>query len=311
MNYRPLGNTGLRVSEIGFGSWQLGNRKDWNSPTETAPEALVLQALDAGCNFFDTAPNYGGGESEAALGRALRGRRHEAVIATKFGHHADGTTDFSLARMRASLEHSLRKLGTDHLDVVLLHNPPGDILANQSGHFDELEKLKAAGMIRAYGASIDSSADILTALENTHSQVLEVLINVFRQEPLVALPRIRERQAGLIIKVPLDSGWLSGKYSHESTFSGVRDRWSPETIRRRAALVAKLGFATADGSTLPQAALRFLLRIPEVSTVIPGMKDAPQLRENLSASDQTMPDAVFQRLRDFWRHKLADHELPW
>ena len=119
MNYRNLGNTGIKVPEIGFGAWQLGNTKDWAGQDEKESVKLVQEALEKGCNFFDTAPGYGGGKSEEILGIALKGKREQAVISSKFGHHPDGT-DFSKDKIRMSLERSLKKLGTDYLDVLLL-----------------------------------------------------------------------------------------------------------------------------------------------------------------------------------------------
>lgn len=310
MKMRNLGRTGLIVSEVGFGAWQLGNTRDWSAMSQEDAIHLVHRALDLGCQFFDTAPNYGGGASQQLLGKALRGVREQVVLNTKFGHHADGT-DFSPKRLRPSVEASLQALQTDHLDGILLHNPPSEQLNGGHPIYQELERLKAEGKIRYYGASVDSSREMLEVIRTTKSQVLEVLFNAFHQEPAAAFSEAQARGVGLVVKVPLDSGWLSGKYHAASSFEGIRHRWSKEVIARRADLLDHLRFITEDGSSMTQAALRFVLGFPQVSTAIPGPRNEAQLRENLSASDRPMPEHVFQRVIAFWKQHLEEDPLPW
>jgi len=310
MKRRELGSTGIQVSEVGFGAWQLGNARDWSAMTTEEAIGLVHQAVELGCNFFDTAPNYGGGASQQILGQALRGRRDQVVLNTKFGHHADGT-DFSPQRLRPSVEASLRALQTDFLDGVLLHNPPAEYLEGTHPIYLELESLKAEGKIRYYGASVDASRDMLTVIRTTQSQVLEVLFNALHQETAAAFVEAEQRGVGLVVKVPLDSGWLSGKYSAGSHFEGIRNRWSQEVIARRSDLIKDLSFLTEGGASMTQAALAFILGFPEVSTVIPGAKSEAQLRENLSASERPLADAVQRRVIAFWEQHLKDSPLPW
>lgn len=310
MQKRPLGRTGIDVTEVGFGAWQLSNARDWSAMTSEEAVRLVHRALELGCNFFDTAPNYGGGTSQTILGRALRGKRDQVVLNTKFGHHADGT-DYSPARLRPSVEASLQALQTDHLDGVLLHNPPEEFLNGAHPIYPELERLKAEGKIRYYGSSVDSSRDMLEVIRTTKSQVLEVLFNVFHQETAAAFAEAQQRGVGLVIKVPLDSGWLSGKYTAESRFEGIRSRWSPAVIQRRAELLSQLRFLTEDGRSMTQAALAFILGFPEVSTVIPGPMNEGQLRENFSASGHPLSEDVFRRVIAFWEQHLQQNPLPW
>jgi len=196
MPYRQLGRTGLRVSPIGFGAWQLANPL-WGGPDEAESERLVHAALAAGINFFDTAPGYGDGASERVLGRALRGRRDAATIATKFGHTGVGEKDFSVTRLRPALEESLRRLATDRVDVLLLHNPPPSLLDGQQAPelFAELAALQQEGKVRAYGASVDWSAELHTLAQTTRSGAAEVLFNAFHQEPGAAFDAAA--QAGL------------------------------------------------------------------------------------------------------------------
>jgi aryl-alcohol dehydrogenase-like predicted oxidoreductase len=311
MQKRTLGSTGIEVPVVGFGAWQLGNARDFGAMSEADAARLVHAAIDAGCNYFDTAPNYGLATSETLLGKALEGRRAKVVISSKCGHQSDGRTDYAAERIAESVEGSLRRLKTDFLDVLLLHNPPFEVLNGQSPHFDVFRKLRDQGKIRAYGASLDWAKEVRELVSTTDSQVIEILLNVFHQDPVQTFDLIREKQVGLIVKVPLDSGWLAGRYTAASRFGGVRTRWSPEVIRRRLDLVERVRFMTEDGSSMVQAALRFLLAWPEVSTVIPGVRNMDQLRENLSAADRAMPTETVARLRALWKEELKDNPLPW
>jgi len=312
MLYRPFGRSGLRVSAIGFGAWQLNNPL-WGGPDEAGSVRLVQAALDGGCNFFDTAPGYGDGASESLLGRALRGRRDAAVICTKFGHTAEGNNDFSAGSLRPALEDSLRRLRTGHVDVLLLHNPPADRLAGaQAGDlYAELAALQAEGKLRVFGASVDWADDLRTLCRTTPGGAAEVLFNAFHQEPRRAFAEAAAGGLGLIAKVPLDSGWLSGKYDEHSRFDGIRDRWTPDVVARRATLVRAMRALLPPGLSLAQAALRFVLAHPEISTVIPGAKDHTQLEANLAAASEPLAPEVVAAIHDLWRREIAANPLPW
>lgn len=311
MNRRKYGKTGKSVSEIGFGAWQLGNKLDWEAMEDSEAVSLVHEALERGMNFFDTAPNYGRGASETLLGSALSGRRSEAVINTKFGHGADGSTDYSADGIRTSIEGSLQRLRTDYVDSVLIHNPPFEVLDGKYGHYSELDKLKAEGKILAYGVSVDSVPEMLEVIRNTEIGVMEVMFNIFYQETAEAFKLAHEKNIAIIVKVPLDSGWLSGKYGSHSTFEGVRSRWSPEVIAKRASLVDKIRFITNDNTSMTMAALRFILAYPEVTTVIPGVRSSAQLIENISASDEKMPPEHVKRLQERWEQEIRGQQLGW
>lgn len=311
MNRRPYGGTGKTVSEIGFGAWQLGNGLDWEAMSDGTAIALVREAMDRGVNFFDTAPGYGRGRSEELLGQALKGRRHEAVINTKFGHWADGTTDYSASRIRESVESSLRRLNTDYVDSVIVHNPPFDALDGKQGHYEAFEALKQEGKILSYGASVDSSAEMMELLDKTNAGTIETMFNAFYQETAAAFRKAKEKNVALIVKIPLDSGWLSGKYGAGSTFEGVRKRWTPDVIRKRGELVERIKFATDADTTMTVAALRFILAHPEVTTVIPGVRNVAQLIENASASDKPMPEAHVLALRKLWDEEIKHMNLGW
>jgi len=312
MEQRILGKSGIAVGVIGFGAWQLNNEL-WDGPDERTSIRLVQTALAAGCNFFDVAPGYGDGAGETLLGQALRGRRHESVICTKFGHGSQDGEDFSIAGLRASLEGSLRRLQTDYVDVLLLHNPPPALLdgSEAADLYAQLEELQRSGRLRAFGASIDFARDLRRLAETTHSQAAEVLFNAFLQDTRLAFRTARDSGLGLIAKVPLDSGWLSGKYNQQSRFDGIRDRWTKADITRRAALVEKLRELLPEGLPLAQAALRFILSHEEITTVIPGVKSANQLEANLATAAEPLPAESVTAIHQLWEDEIADCPLPW
>jgi aryl-alcohol dehydrogenase-like predicted oxidoreductase len=307
VNRRALGATGIEVGEVGLGCWQLDN-PTWNGPDEEESLAIVEEALRLGVNLFDTAPGYGSGRSEELVGLALEGRRDEVVLVTKFGRSAAGETDFSAARVEPALAESLTRLRTDRVDVFLLHNPPAELLDGSADVFRELERLKGGGAIRAYGVSLDWAAELDRVLETTGSTVVEVLLNAFHQEPLPACERALARGVGVLAKVPLGSGWLTGKYRAHSTFEGVRSRWTRDEIARRAELVERFEALLPDGVTPAEGALGFLLAQQCVSSVIPGAKSVEQLRANAPAAPP--PEAV-AAIRDLWREEIESAPLPW
>jgi aryl-alcohol dehydrogenase-like predicted oxidoreductase len=311
MKKRPLGNTGMQVSEIGLGAWQLAN-PDWGVSDREEALRIVQKSLEAGCNFFDTAPGYGGGRSEELLGHGLRSVRKDVILCTKFGHTAEGKTDFNTAAIRPALEASMKRLQTDYLDIVLMHNPPREIMDGRlASQYEEFEKLKAEGIIRAYGVSLDWRAELELVLDTTKSQAAEVFFNALYQETLPAYPKAQAQGMGLIIKVPLDSGWLSGKYRANHKFDGVRDRWSPEVLARRSDLVEKFAALIPDDRSMAHAALQFVLAQPQVSTVIPGAKSVAQALDNFAAAENQLSPETIQSMRDLWTNEIESNPLPW
>jgi aryl-alcohol dehydrogenase-like predicted oxidoreductase len=311
MNLRPFGNTGMNVSEIGLGTWQLAN-PDWGVADRQEALRVIQKSLEAGCNFFDTAPGYGGGRSEELLGEGLKSVRRDIVICTKFGHTAEGTTDFSMNAIRPSIEASLRRLQTDYLDIVLMHNPPRELMDGQvASHYEEFEKLKAEGKLRAYGVSLDWRADLETVVDTTQSQAAEVFFNALYQEPLPAFQKAYERGVGIIVKVPLDSGWLSGRYRKGHSFADIRKRWPPEVVARRSELVEQFARLVPAGTSMAHAALQFILAHPQVSTVIPGAKSVEQALDNFAATEQQLSPEVVQSMYQLWQREIMSDPLPW
>jgi aryl-alcohol dehydrogenase-like predicted oxidoreductase len=313
MRRRKLGKTGLDVSEVSFGAWQLGNADDWEAMDDATAHALVAAALNHGVNLFDTAPNYAATNSERILGEALVGKRDQVVLVSKFGHRPEGPKDFSVGWFHESLAASLKRLRTDYLDVLLLHNPPASMYQGTDPLWDELKKAKDAGRIRHYGASLDFADEIESCLENTDSEVLEIFFNILHQDVRRAFPLVREKGTGLIAKIPLDSGWLTGRFDADSRFSGIRARWSREQVARRAELVGRLDWLTADGSPLAHKALAYVLSYEEVGCAIPGIRNLDQLISNLDAVGQSLTEEERSRLELFW-DEFTDRGtdlLPW
>ncbi|HJS19732.1 MAG TPA: aldo/keto reductase [Anaerolineales bacterium] len=313
MNLRPFGNTGMNVSEVGLGAWQLAN-PDWGIDDKNEALEIVQKSLEAGCNFFDTAPGYGGGRSEELLGQGLKSVRQDVILCTKFSHYSeDSGRDFDPKNVRPVLEGSFRRLQTDYMDILLLHNPPRELMDGKvsADLYAELENLKSEGRIREYGVSLDWRVELENVLDTTKSKAAEVFFNALYQEMLPAFPKAQEQGMGLIVKVPLDSGWLSGRYRNGHRFEDVRSRWSPEVLARRSDLVEKFAALVPDGISLAHAALQFVLAQPEVSTVIPGAKTVEQALANFAAADKQLSPNVVQSMRDLWTSEIESDPLPW
>ena len=313
MNRRQLGSTGLEVSEIGYGAWQLCNTESWGGMDEQTALRLIDEAVDRGINLFDTAPNYADTKSERILGKSLESKRDSVVLVSKFGHTPEGPKVFTVDWFWKSLEASLGRLRTDYLDVLLLHNPPGDMYAGTDPVWAALEEARVQGKIRHYGASLDLAAEVRDCLSNTSSEVLEVLFNVFHQDVRHSFDTVRQHGAGIVAKVPLDSGWLTGRFDANSRFQGIRVRWSEEEIAQRAKLVSEIGWLVQDDAELAHKAIAYLLSYDEVSCVIPGIRTQQQLESNLLAADcRLLPDEV-SKLEEFWEQltENGSNLLPW
>ena len=311
MNYRNFLDPSVQASEIGLGAWQLGNAKDWSPMADEDAIQLVQTAYQEGCTFFDTAPGYGQGKSEKLLGQALASIRSSVLINTKVGHRADGQTDFTASGIEQSIQESLNRLQTSYLDSVLLHNPPSEFLSSDHIAMKTLANLQGQGVLRGYGASVDTYQDMLLLLKHSEATVIEVLFNIFHQETKDAFQLAMQKGVKLIVKVPLDSGWLSGKYDRHSQFTGIRTRWSKEIIERRAMLVDKIRYLTDHHGSLTLAALRFLLAHQAVTTVIPGTASLAAWRENAKACDQIMPQHEVLQLYAFYENEIKNNPLPW
>ena len=313
MKLRPFGNTGMTVSEIGLGAWQLAN-PDWGIDDKREALRIIQKSLEAGCNFFDTAPGYGSGRSEELLGEGLKSVRRDVILCTKFSHYGeDGTRDFEARNIRPVLEGSLRALQTDYVDILLLHNPPRELMDGRVAPelYEEMEKLKSEGKIREYGVSLDWREEVDLVVDTTESKALEVFFNALYQEPLPAFQKASENGVGIIVKVPLDSGWLSGRYRKGHSFDDIRKRWPPEVVTRRSELVEQFARLVPEGTSMAHAALQFVLAQPQVSTVIPGAKTVEQALDNFAAAEKQLSPEVVQSMVQLWEREIMSDPLPW
>ena len=312
MKYNNYIKASPKVSEVGFGAWQLGKSSDWATMSEKEAVALVHKALELGINYFDTAPNYGYGSSEERLGIALSETdRSKIVINTKFGHDADGKTNFEADNIRKSLEGSLRRLKTDYLDSIILHNPPFSYLdGNNNEHYEIFERLKEEGKIKAYGASLDTYEEMQKFMSTTKCEVIEAFFNIFHQDAGKAFSMAKEKGVSIVVKIPLDSGWLSGKYTADSKFDDIRKRWSSEDIKTRASLVDKVKELLEDDE-ISQTAIAFCLAYDAVSTVIPGNKNINQLTKNVESVKKPISDGLLKKLENLYSQEIEKLRIPW
>jgi len=299
MKYRELGRTGWKVSEISFGAWAIGGA--WGDVDDKESLAALHAALDGGVNFFDTADVYGDGRSERLLAKLKKERKENFYIATKAGRRLPQQTPegYNHANLTAFIERSLRNLDTDTIDLLQLHCPPIAVLYMPEV-FGVLDDMVKAGKLRHYGVSVEKVEEALKAIEFPGVQTIQLIFNIFRQRPAELLfPEAQRRRVGILARVPLASGMLSGKITRESkfakddhrnfnrhgeafdrgeTFSGVDFETGLRAVEQLRPLVPK-------GATPAQLALRWILEFPAVTCAIPGAKRPAQVAENLAASD--------------------------
>jgi aryl-alcohol dehydrogenase-like predicted oxidoreductase len=301
---RQLGTAGFAVSEIGFGGWAIG--ADWGAPVPEAQALAALRtALDEGMTFIDTADIYGMGRSEKLIGQILTERGGRAVdgsplrVGTKMGRFPGWSP--ALADVRAAAERSCINLGVSTLDLVQLHCIDIAFL-HQGEVINSLEQLRSEGLIRAYGVSVETIEEARWCLENTGAAALQVIFNLFRQRVVRdLLPYAAKAGVGLIARVPLASGLLSGRWSAHQTFDpldhrhfnangehfNVGETFAGVPLAEGIALAAEMSSVlggSPDGTTLGPLALRWILDHPAISSVIPGIKTSAQATENARAS---------------------------
>ncbi len=321
METRTLGRTRRPVSVVGLGCWQLG--ADWGEVSEADALTVLHAAVDAGVTFLDTADVYGDGRSERLIGRFLT-ERPEVTVATKMGRRADphAAGAYTLEAFRGWTDRSRTNLGVDTLDLVQLHCPPTPVFADDRV-FDALDTLVAEGRVASYGVSVETCAEALRAIARPGVATVQIILNVFRRKPLEqVLPAAVAAGVGIIARVPLASGLLSGRYDantrfaaddHRSynrhgeafdvgeTFSGVPFEVGVAAARQVAAL-------TPPGATTAQLALRWIVDQPGVSSVIPGARNAAQARANAAAADlPPLGEDVLDRLRQVYDRDVREH----
>ena len=297
METRALGRTGRSV---GLGCWQLGG--DWGEVDDEAARAVLDAALDAGVTFLDTADVYGDGRSETFVGKVLAERGREGItVATKMGRRADPhvADAYTLDAFRRWNDRSRANLGVDTIDLVQLHCPPTDVYRRERT-YDDLDTLVAEGRIAAYGVSVETVEEALLAIARPHVATVQIILNVFRRKPLEeVLPAAREAGVGIIARVPLASGLLSGKYDEHTTFAAsdhrtynrkgeafdVGETFAGVPFEVGVVAAREVASFTPAGATTAQLALRWIIDQPGVSVVIPGARSPEQARGNAEAAE--------------------------
>jgi aryl-alcohol dehydrogenase-like predicted oxidoreductase len=328
MDTRTLGRTGRTVSVIGLGTWQLG--ADWGDVTEADAAEVLAASVDAGVTFFDTADVYGDGRSEQIIGRFLEqvAGSVDITVATKMGRRVDQLPEnYVLDNFRAWTDRSRRNLGTETLDLVQLHCPPSAVI--DSGEvYDALDTLVADGVIANYGVSVETCDQALAAIERPGIATVQIILNAFRLKPLdEVVPAARAAGVGIIARVPLASGLLTGKYTRETVFAANdhrtynRDGSSFDVGETFSGVDFETGLAAAnefaalvpEGLTPAQAALAWVAQIDGVSSVIPGARSVKQAQGNASAgAAPTLPDDFMVGVQSIYDRLLrADIHPRW
>jgi len=319
MKYRPLGRTGWDVSEVSFGAWAIGG--SWGQQSDEDSLAALRKALDLGVNFIDTADVYGDGRSERLVAQVRRERREPIYVATKAGrrlspHTADG---YNFENLSKFVERSLKNLATECLDLVQLHCPPTDVYYRPEV-FGALDRLTEQGKIRFYGVSVERVEEALKAIEFPNVQSVQIIFNMFRMRPAeLFFPEAKRRKVGILARVPLASGLLSGKLSQQSQFAvddhrnfnrhgeafDVGETFSGVDYETGLAAVEALRELVPQGATLAQLALRWILMFDAVSCVIPGARNTKQAEENARAAELPgLSEGQMGKVREIYEREI-------
>ncbi|MEU7383116.1 MULTISPECIES: aldo/keto reductase [unclassified Streptomyces] len=327
MDEREFGRSHQHASVVGLGTWQLG--ADWGDVDDKEALSVLEAAAESGVTFLDTADVYGDGRSESAIATFLGSRPdHHALVATKMGRRVEQIPEnYVLDNFRAWNDRSRRNLGIDRIDLVQLHCPPTSVYSSDAV-FDALDTLVEEERIAAYGVSVETCAEALTAIARPNVASVQIILNPFRMKPLrEVLPAAREAGVGIIARVPLASGLLSGKYTKDTvfaaddhrtynrhgeafdqgeTFSGVDFATGVEAAAEFAALAP-------EGWTPAQLALRWIIQQPGVTTVIPGARSPEQARANAAAAKlPPLGEETLAAIRDLYERRIKDQvEARW
>ena len=326
MQYRELGRTGWKVSTISFGAWAIGG--SWGSVDDRESLAALHRSIDLGVNFIDTADVYGGGHSERLVAKLRKERKETIYVATKAGrmldpHVADG---YNRANLTAFVERSLKNLNTDAIDLLQLHCPPVEVLYRPEV-FGALDDLAQAGKLRHYGVSVEKVEEALKAIEFPGVQTIQIIFNIFRQRPAeLFFPEAQRRKVGILARVPLASGLLTGKVTRDRRFAKDDHRnfnrhgeafdrgetFSGVDFETGLSAVEELKTFVPRGATLTQLALRWILEFPAVTCAIPGAKRPDQVEENIAASGlKPLSPATMKRIRSLYDARIRPLVHPY
>lgn len=322
MNYRPLGRTGWDVSEISFGAWAIGGT--WGTVSDDESTAALHRFIDLGGNFIDTADVYGDGRSERLIGQLLKERSEQIYVATKFGRRLNPhvAAEFTPENLEAFLDRSLQNLDVEAIDLVQLHCPPTDVFYMPEV-FEACDDLVQKGKLRHYGVSVEKVEEGIKALEYPGVQSVQIIFNAFRQRPGEAFfPLAKQKQVGILARLPLSSGMLAGKMSAASSFesddhrAGNREgQWFdkgetfsgvPYEVGLQA--VELLRPLVPEGVSMAQWALRWILMNDAVTCAIPGAKRPAQVEDNCAASElEALTIDDMWRVREIYDSLIKPH----
>ncbi len=322
MKYRKLAGDGTLISEVGLGTWQLG--ADWGELDDDAAEQVMAKAVETGVTFFDTADVYGEGVSEIRIKKFLKTAPQKVLVATKLGRYPQpgGTDNFSLRQFRQHTENSLRRLGVKALDLTQVHCLPTEVL-KQGDIFDWLRTLKQEGKIKRFGLSVESMEEAQICLEQEGVSSLQIIFNIFRQKSIAELfDQAKAQGVALIVRLPLASGLLSGKFQADSAFAendhrnynkdgdafNVGETFAGIPFAKAVELADALKPLVPEGMTMAQMALRWILDFDAVTTVIPGATKPEQVTANCAASDlPPLSEELHRKLKEFYAAEAAEH----
>jgi aryl-alcohol dehydrogenase-like predicted oxidoreductase len=318
MKYRELGRTGWRISEIGFGAWAIGGA--WGEVTEGDALAALEAALEQGVNFIDTADVYGDGRSERLIAQILKRHKERIYVATKAGRRLDPHTAAGYKDLSLFVERSLRDLEVETVDLLQLHCPPAEVYYMPEV-FSALDRMVKSGKIRHYGVSVEKVEEAIKALEYPGVQSVQIIFNLFRHRPAELFFKLaKEKKVGILARVPLASGLLSGKMRKESVFPAddhrnfnrhgeafdVGETFSGVDFDTGLEVVEKLRPLVPEGWTLAQFALRWILMFDAVTTTIPGAKNPQQAVANARASDMpAISDEATAEIKKLYQERIA------
>lgn len=318
MNIRNLGKSGIEVSEVGLGCWQLGG--DFGPVEEERAEAILRAADESGVRFWDTADVYGDGLSESRIGRYRSANHPDVIVATKVGRGGELYPDgYSKDKVKAGIQRSARRIGVDALDLVQLHCVPPDVLA-AGDILAWLEDFQAEGLIRSFGASVETIEEALMVVRHPKITALQIIFNIFRQNAISRLfPAAQANDVGIIVRLPLASGVLSGKmapdqsfepsdhrhYNREGAYFSQGETFSGLPFEMAVGLVDEIKAWVPDGMSMAQMAMRWILDQPAVSTVITGASRPEQVIENARTSGlEALPQSLHEWLADFYSKRV-------
>jgi len=321
MQYRQLGRTGLEVSSCSFGSWAIGG--NWGQVDDKESLAALHIAIDLGVNFIDTADVYGDGRSERLISQVLKDRSEDLIVATKAGRRLDPHTSegYNRENLTAFIDRSLKNLGVETLDLVQLHCPPIEVYYRPEvfGFLDDLVK---SGKIRFYGVSVEKVEEAIKAVEFPNVQTVQIIFNIFRERPVDLFFKLaKQKQVGILARVPLSSGMLTGKMTSNTKFEAEDHRqfnrngesfdkgetFSGVDYQLSLKAVEELRHLVPEGWSMAQFALRWILMHDAVTCVIPGAKRPSQAQDNALAADLLpIPQDVMNNVQDIYNKFIKD-----